>query len=186
MNSYQECKQVILDELRQSLDAVEPEQTDVLIDKILKARKVFVVGVGRVMLMLQAFAKRLNHIGVEAYFVGEINEPAITGDDMLILGSGSGESAIPVTISKVAQKYHPQMIYIGSNLNSTIAGACDVCVRIPCRTKLALADEIPTTQPMSSLFEQSLLLYLDIVSMMIVFRKGIVVTDLWQKHANLE
>ena len=186
MDNYIDCKQLILNELSQSLGAISPEQTDRLIDDILKARKVFVVGVGRVMLMLQAFAKRLNHIGVEAYFVGEINEPAITGDDLLILGSGSGESAFPVVISKVAQKYHPRMAYLGSNLNSTIAAASDIAVRIPCRTKLALPDEIPSEQPMSSLFEQSLLLYLDTVSMMIVRRKGIVVSDLWQKHANLE
>ena len=186
MTSYEQCKQTLLDELTQSLGAVEPAQTDALITEILQAQKVFVIGVGRVMLMLQAFAKRLNHIGVEAYFVGEINEPAVTANDLLILGSGSGESAFPVAIAKVAQKYHPRMAYVGSNRNSTIAGMCDVMVRIPCRTKLALADEIPSNQPMSSLFEQSLLLYLDTVCLMIVRRRGIVIPDLWQKHANLE
>lgn len=186
MDNDTDCRQLILDELTRSLNAVSPAQTDVLIDEILSAHKVFVVGVGRVMLMLQAFAKRLNHIGVEAFFVGEINEPAITKDDLLILGSGSGESAFPSAICKVAQKYHPRIAYIGSNLNSTIAVASDIVVRIPCRTKLNLPDEIPSVQPMSSLFEQSLLLYLDTVSMMIVRRKGIVISELWHKHANLE
>ncbi len=186
MNSYEQSKQTILSELTRSLGAVEPAQTDVLIAEILQARKVFVVGVGRVLLMMQAFVKRLNHIGVEAYFVGEINEPAVTEDDLLIVGSGSGESAFPVTIAKVAGKYHPRMAYIGSNPNSTVAGLCDVMVRIPCRTKLALTDEIPSAQPMSSLFEQSLLLYLDTVCLMIVNQRGIVIADLWQKHANLE
>lgn len=186
MNRYDDCRQLILDELSRSLGAVAPEQTDALIAEILKARKVFVVGVGRVLLMLQAFAKRLNHIGVDAYFVGEINEPAITAEDLLILGSGSGESAFPVVISKVAQKYRPRMAYIGSNLNSTIASVCHIAVCIPCKTKLALVGEIPSQQPMSSLFEQSLLLYLDTVSMMIVRQKSIVIADLWPKHANLE
>lgn len=186
LNRYEDCKQIVLNELAESLGAVEPAQTEALIEEILKARKVFAVGVGRVMLMLQAFVKRLNHIGVEAYFVGEINEPAITPDDLLILGSGSGESAFPTVIAKVAGKYKPRMAYIGSNPNSTIAGLCQVIVRIPCRTKLALADEIASEQPMSSLFEQSLLLYLDTVCLMIIRRKEIVISDLWQKHANLE
>lgn len=186
MNSYAACKQTILSELEQSLGAVAPEQTEALIGEILRARKVFVVGVGRVLLMLEAFAKRLNHIGVEAYFVGENNEPAITEQDLLILGSGSGESAFPVAISKVAQKYRPRMAYIGSNLHSSIASVCDITVRIPCRTKLALPDEIPSAQPMSSLFEQSLLMYLDTVCLMIVRRQDILIPSLWQKHANLE
>ncbi len=186
MTSYEQCKQTVLEELAGSLGAVQPEQTEALIAEILAARKVFVIGVGRVLLMLQAFAKRLNHSGVEAYFVGENNEPAVTADDLLIVGSGSGESAFPVAIAKVAQKYRPRMAYIGANRNSTIAGLCDIMVRIPCRTKLALPDEIPSDQPMSSLFEQSLLLYLDTVCLMVVRRRGIVIHDLWLKHANLE
>ena len=186
MNSYQDASQLVLHELTLSLSAVDPQQTEALLQSILGARKVFVVGVGRVMLMLQAFAKRLNLLGVQTYYVGEINEPAITQDDLLLFGSGSGESAFPAVISKVAQKYHPRMGYIGSNVNSTIAAACDFIVRLPCRTKLALPDEITSQQPMSSLFEQTLLLYLDTVSLMLIRRQNIVLADLWQKHANLE
>lgn len=59
-------------------------------------------------------------------------------------------------------------------------------VRIPVQTKLYLEDEISSNQPMSSLFEQSLLLLGDIVAKMIVERKQINLKSLWQYHANLE
>lgn len=59
-------------------------------------------------------------------------------------------------------------------------------VRIPVRTKHYLADEIDSAQPMTSLFEQSLLLLGDIVAKMIIERRGLDMKALWRYHANLE
>ena len=70
--------------------------------------------------------------------------------------------------------------------NSSLAPITDLMVRIPVQTKLYLEDEISSNQPMSSLFEQSLLLLGDIVAKMIVERKQINLKSLWQYHANLE
>ena len=184
---YKKYNKIILGELNAALNAVDGKQAEKLADAIIAARKVFVVGVGRVLLMLQAFAKRLNHLGVETWFVGEINEPAITPDDLLIVGSGSGETAIPVAIAKIAEKHKARIAYIGSNMDSTVAKAAQMIVRIPCRTKLALPDELASAQPMSSLFEQSLLLLCDTLAFMIIEKKSIKdIHALWQKHANLE
>jgi len=176
----------VLAELEQSLSAVTQEMAEALCTELLAARKVFVIGVGRVMLMMQAFAKRLNHLGIETYFVGEINEPAITERDLLVIGSGSGETAIPVAISQVAKRFDPQIVHIGSNMESTISRASDIHVRIPCRTKLNRPDEIHSFQPMSTLFEQALLLFLDCICVMLIEEKRIDVPSLWQLHANLE
>ena len=77
-------------------------------------------------------------------------------------------------------------MHIGSNPNSEMKDIADFMVRIPVRTKFYLPDEIDSAQPMTSLFEQSLLLYLDTVCLMVVRRRGIVIHDLWLKHANLE
>jgi len=59
-------------------------------------------------------------------------------------------------------------------------------VRIPVRTRLYLGDEIDSVQPMTSLFEQSLLLFGDIVAKMLIERHQIDLKSLWQYHANLE
>jgi 6-phospho-3-hexuloisomerase len=183
---FHEVNQVIMKELITCMAAIEGQEAVDMVRRILSARKVFAIGVGRVMLMLQAFVKRLNHLGIEAYYVGEINEPAITSDDVLLVTSGSGESAVPVAIAKVAEKYGPAILYVGSNTQSTIARMAEAALRIPCQTKLNLPGEIPSAQPMSSMFEQSLLLTLDTLAYMIILEKGIVLKDLWQRHANLE
>lgn len=184
---FNKAKITVLSELDMVFEQVDEVSVAQLSKAICNAEKVFVVGVGRVLLMMQAFVKRLNHLGIEANFVGAIDEPAITDKDLLIVGSGSGESVIPLAIVKIARKYNVQIIHIGSNVNSSMTPYEDAFVRIPCRTKLNLEDEIDSHQVMSSLFEQSLLLLADMVAMMIVEKKNISdLHALWKKHANLE
>ena len=187
MAGFRENWKLILGEIATALSAVSDEDVERLVEAILGAEKVFVVGLGRVLLSLQAFVKRLNHLGVRAWFVGEMNEPAITARDLLIVGSGSGESAVPVAIAGIAKKHGARTVLLGSNGRSTLARTTDFFVRIPVRTKLALADEIPSRQIMSSLFEQCLLIVGDAVALRILERKSITdLASLWSLHANLE
>jgi 6-phospho-3-hexuloisomerase len=183
---FAECYGLALGEIRQALEAVDPAQVEALVDALLEAEQVFVIGVGRVMLSLQAFAKRLNHLGVRTFCVGDIDEPAITERDLLVVGSGSGESAVPVAIARIADRHGARIAHIGSNPHSSLAPLTDVLVRIPVRTKLQLPDEIASAQIMSSLFEQSLYVLGDAVALMIVRRRQLVMHDLWRYHANLE
>lgn len=184
--NFQSLSTEVLCEVNKALSLISDEHAAAVVEQLISARKVFAIGVGRVMIVLQAFVKRLNHLGIEAYYVGEINEPAITDEDVLIVASGSGESVIPVAIERVALKFKPTVIYIGSNLSSTAAGMSNLQLRIPCKTKLNLEDELQSVQPMSSLFEQSLLLTLDTLAFMIVEKKNLIMKELWLKHANLE
>ena len=161
-------------------------QVEQLIDAVLAADQVFFVGVGRVLLSLQAIAKRWAHLGIKTHFVGEITEPAITERDLLIVGSGSGTTLFPAGIAQKAHKIGAKVVHIGSNPNSDLKDIIAFMVRIPVRTKYYLDDEIDSRQPMTSLFEQSLLLLGDIVAKMIVDRRELDMKALWKYHANLE
>lgn len=183
---YKENVDIVLSECQKILMAVSEEDTKVLIDKIMSAEKVFFVGVGRVMLSLKAVAKRLAHIGIDTHIVGEITEPAIKRGDVLIAASGSGESIFPKEIAKKAKALGAEVIMIGSNRESTLATVADYMVRVPTNTKMKFADEIASQQIMTSLFEQFLLLYGDIIAKIIVEKNNIDMDSLWEYHANLE
>ena len=88
--TYAENRALVLQELDAALSAVDPASVRALMDLVAGAQQVFFVGVGRVLLSLEAIAKRWAHLGVRAHIVGEITEPAITDQDVLIVGSGSG------------------------------------------------------------------------------------------------
>ena len=174
-------------ELERTLKSIDPSQLERLKNEILKADQVFFVGVGRVMLALQCMCKRLAHLGIKAHYVGEITEPAIKKDDLLIVGSGSGGSLFPLGIAKKARAaVDCTIVHIGSNPNSEMKEIADFMVRIPVRTKLYLEDEIDSCQPMTSLFEQSVLLLGDVLAKMIIDAENLDMKGLWQYHANLE
>ncbi|MBR0282164.1 MAG: sugar isomerase [Oscillibacter sp.] len=184
---YERTSEQVLAELGATLGSVNPTELERLADEILNAEQVFFVGVGRVMLALQCVCKRLAHLGVRAHYVGEITEPAITERDLLIVGSGSGGSLFPLGIAKKAREtVNCKIAHIGSNPNSDMREIADFMVRIPVRTKNYLPDEIDSCQPMTSLFEQSVLLLGDILAKMIIERKHLEMRSLWQYHANLE
>lgn len=176
----------IIKELDQTLCAISDEEVNSLIKEIKQARKVFFVGVGRVLLSLQAIAKRLAHLGIDTVIVGQITEPAITDKDLLIVGSGSGETIFPLAIARKAKSFNARVAHIGSNPNGSMREYVDIFVRIPVQTKLNLPNEIQSVQPMTSLFEQSLLLLGDSIALSLVKETQLDLHSLWQYHANLE
>lgn len=184
--SYEDTVRGITGECKDTLLKVRPEEVQTFIETLLSSQKVFFTGVGRVMLSLEAIAKRLAHLGIATYCVGQITEPAITDKDTLVVGSGSGESMIPVAMARKAKGFGAKIVYIGANPQSTMAKLADVTVRIPARTKLYLPDETQSIQPMTSLFEQCLLLLGDTAAKMIIEQNNIKMEELWRCHANLE
>lgn len=184
--SFSDVQSGIVAELGATMGQISSTEVDALITEIQKADRVFFVGVGRVLLSLQAIAKRLAHLGIDTVVVGQITEPAISTNDLLIVGSGSGQSAIPLAIATKAHQLGARVAHIGSNPNSAMSEFADVFVRIPVQTKLGLPNEVPSIQPMTSLFEQSLLLLGDSVALMLVQQGDLDLHSLWRHHANLE
>lgn len=184
---YHETSNDVLSELRQTVESIDPAELERLTEAILGAEQVFFVGVGRVLLSLQAICKRLAHLGIKTHYVGEITEPAIRPTDLLIVGSGSGSSLFPLGIARKAREVADcTIVHIGSNPNSPMKEVSDFMVRIPVRTKFYLEDEIESVQPMTSLFEQALLIVGDILAKMIVDYRHLDMKGLWRYHANLE
>ncbi|QWA10008.1 SIS domain-containing protein [Sodalis ligni] len=183
---YHQTESAIIKELENTMGSIAADDVLALVEHIQRAEKVFFVGVGRVLLSLEAIAKRLAHLGIKTYIVGQITEPAITKNDLLIVGSGSGESMFPLGIAKKARSFGAAVAHIGSNPGSSMREHTDIFVRIPVQTKLDRPDEVHSIQPMTSLFEQALLLLGDTIALMIVREKNIDMHNLWQFHANLE
>ncbi len=184
---YEAASEAVLAELKKTMESIDPDSLEKLVQEILKADQVFFVGVGRVMLALQCVCKRFAHLGIKTHFVGEITEPAIKKDDLLIVGSGSGGSLFPLGIAKKARAAADcKIVHVGSNPNSEMKDIADFMVRIPVRTKNYLDDEIDSCQPMTSLFEQSVLLLGDVLAKMIIEQKQLDMRSLWRYHANLE
>jgi len=185
-DSYQKLVQVVTNEIHEVLSRVSTEEVYNLVEAIMAAEKVFVFGVGRVFLALKFIAKRLAHLGVDTQVVGSITEKAIGSNDLLLIASGSGESKLPVEISRIAKKYQAKLGLITSATESTIKEMADLVVHLPSPTKNDSNFGVQSVQPMTNLFDQSLHIFGDVLSIIIQNKKGLSDEELWKYHANLE
>ncbi|EEV40455.1 6-phospho 3-hexuloisomerase [Enterococcus casseliflavus EC20] len=186
ISTFNENEEKILEEISATMNKISEEEIVLLLEAIFQSKRVFFIGVGRVLLILEAIAKRWAHLGIDTVIVGEITEPAITKDDLLIVGSGSGESLIPLAITKKAKSFEAKIAHIGANGNSSISQYADFFIQIPVQTKFTKENETASVQPMTSLFEQVLLILGDTLSLLIINRNKIDLHTLWEYHANLE
>ena len=173
----------ILEELGRSLGAVGPA-ADALADAVLGARRVYVAGAGRSGLMLRAFAMRLMHLGLTSYVVGESVTPAIGAGDLLLIGSGSGETESLCCMARRCRALGAQLAVVTTNPKSAIAALAETVVAVPAPAKDA--GGTASIQPMGSLFEQTLLLLLDSTALTLMERMGLTGEQMYGRHANIE
>ncbi len=186
MNDQKTITKQIIAEIETVLAQVDSAEVDRLIAELMTAEKVFFFAVGRVMLSLECLAKRLAHLGIDCQVVGAITEKPITPRDLLLIASGSGESKLPVEIARIAKAKGARLGIITSARSSTIRGLADFAVHLPCPTKNDLAAGVKSIQPLSTLFDQSLHIFGDVLAIQVQHHKGLKTEDLWQYHANLE
>lgn len=196
-NNYKINTNLIVGEIGNILSEVKVKQTDNLIKQIILAERVFLVAIGRVNLSLQCFGKRLSHLGFKIELVGSLTEKPATKKDLLIVASGSGESIIPLHITKKAKKIGCKILHITSAKKSSIRKLANYVVELNApikKTKSIVKDSLSDSasktknsiQPMSTLFDQALHIYGDIVSVQIIEKLKLNKINLWKNHANLE
>lgn len=170
----------VLKDLEKVLAAVPEEETDRLLEAIVRAPRVFIYGLGRSGLMARACAMRLVHMGREATIVGGTTTPAICTDDLLVVCSRTGRSPILQHAVNLAHSENASAAVVVGLPDAPLLSDADLVVRLP--VELAEREQF---QPMGSLFEQALLLYLDGLVVSLMDRLGISAEQMERVHFNL-
>lgn len=175
-------------ELAETLSRVDSVQVGALVDEIAKAKNVFVAGAGRSLLMLRGSAMRMMHLGISAHVVGDVTTPALQPGDLLVIGSGSGETGGTVNIAGKAKKFGGRRAVVTIFPESTLGKMADVAVRLPSYTNKLPAgpDNQPSTMHCGNVFEESLLILCDAVVETLAGKVGIKTDQSFSRHANLE
>ena len=177
---------LILQELNDTLPQLDEPQVEAFLTELTRPnRRVLLMGVGRVLIALKAWVKRLSHLGIDINYVGSENEQPLHEGDLLVVGSSSGESVLPVAIATIAKKLGATVAYVGCSPESTVSRLAETRLLLRGRTKYACANEYPSRQPMSQLFEQQLFLLGDVIALELMARNGWTEADIKRHHANL-
>lgn len=176
----------VVEELNQTVDLISDEETETLVNKILESKKIFVAGAGRSGFMGKSFVMRMMHMGFDAYVVGETVTANLEKGDLLIIGTGSGETKTLVPIAEKAKSLGGTVAAVTISPESTIGKLADIVVKLPGSPKDRSEGHYKTIQPMGSLFEQTMLLVYDALILRMMDKKGLDSTKMYGKHANLE
>ncbi|MHC4549569.1 MAG: SIS domain-containing protein [Planctomycetota bacterium] len=172
--------QPILQDLQRILDAVSPEKTGAFLKAIRMARRAFMYGVGRSGLVARMFGMRLVHLGRDATIVGDTTTPAIRRGDLLVICSRTGQSPVLHHMERLAHRERALVAAVVGMPEAPITDGADLVVRLP--LEVAAGER---NQPMGSLFEQALLLYLDGVVLALMSELKKTVADMERVHSNL-
>ena len=113
----------------------------------------------------KVFAMRLMHLGYEVYVLGETITPSVQEGDLFIAISGSGTTKGVLMDAKSAQEKDLTLLVFTSDSQAALAQFADEMVIIPGATKTRSG--IDSIQLLSSLFDQTLHITLDVLYLML-------------------
>ena len=186
-SQFRQTSKRINDEVNHVLKEIDEQQIDLFMDDVLSKKRIFIAGVGRTGLMMKSFSMRLMHLGLKVFYIGETNTPSVNHNDLLIVGSGSGETLSLVSITEKAKNLGVKMVLFTIDDLSTIANKASRIIKISAPSpKLQKSNKLDSIQPMGSLFEQSLLITLETIVVLLMERLGLDSEMMFKNHANLE
>ena len=177
---------VVMSEITGVAEKVDRAQVESLATALTAADRIFVTGEGRSGFMARAFAMRLMHLGLPVFVLGETTTPAVTGNDTLVAVSGSGTTGNTVRVAEQAAALGAVVCAITTDPSSPLGATAAGHLVIPAATKYRRADEAPTIQPLSSLFDQATHIALDVVCLTIAEARGVDNASAAKAHANTE
>jgi 6-phospho-3-hexuloisomerase len=164
--------------VRATVSAVPDDVHDAFVRGVLESDQIVVAGRGRSGMMASAFARRLGQMGLRAWGLDDTTVPRLGPGDTLVACTGSGETPTVLSLMRTARSGGARVLAV------TRSGAedgltADVVVELP-------VPQGGTIYPLGTLFEASLLAYLDQVVVDLITALGATESDLGARHTNLE
>lgn len=158
---------MISEEIFSVINQIDDLQLDEVVNQLDKNKRIFISGEGRSGLVGKCFAIRLMHLGYLVSIVSDTLVPAMQKEDVLIALTGSGTSEHTLLDIKKAKNKKCKIFTFTSKMNSEAALLSDVNVIIPATIRSDSGSDRKSNQLLGSLFDQSLHVVLDAITIKI-------------------
>jgi 6-phospho-3-hexuloisomerase len=193
----QDMMRLMAGRIRDIADSLSDQEIEQLVEEILHARRVYVMGAGRSGLVAKAFAMRLMHLGLSSFVVGETITPAMSQDDLVVVFSGSGKTKTVADIAETVKEIGGRVALITSNGDSRIGKIADVIVIIEHQRDHVkdegaefeirqMMGEHKSFAPLGTLFETAAMVFADAVISRLMEITKTDEKELKNRHANIE
>jgi len=151
---------------------------------IVEAKCIQVFGIGRMKCSVRAFTMRLMHMGLNAHVVFDTTWPNIGPGDLLIVNCSC--TTIGYTVMQFAKTEGAKIMAITADPTSKAAALCDFTVSLRGQVHGGRDYEIPSSQPMAALFEQTLFVFEDIIIQLLMKKLNITAEQMAKRRTNLD
>jgi 6-phospho-3-hexuloisomerase len=177
----------ILKELEHNALAIDDEQAAQFIAQIRNAKHIFLQGAGRSGIAIRGFANRLSHLGFSVSVVGEISSPHTKPGDLVIIGSGSGETGSLKSLAQKAVDSGVDVALVTMKKDSSIGKLASSVLVLPGTMKEQNERAAGVfSQPMGSAFEQLCFITYDAIVLELMAQLGETSDSMFKRHADLE
>ncbi|WP_414841505.1 6-phospho-3-hexuloisomerase [Enterococcus saccharolyticus] len=176
--------QTIMNEINEVMTLVDNQQIEAALPYFQKNKRIFVTGAGRSGFQAKGFAMRLMHIGYQDYVMGETITPSIQKGDTWVAISGSGTTKGIIADTQAAKKLGLAIVVLTSDVTSPLAALADCVIVIPGATKTGAG--IKSVQLLSTLFDQTVHITLDALTLKLAQRDDTSNADALHEHVNVE
>ena len=184
MLKYKEIVEKVLEEHRKVFLDVNEEEIEKLLQAIGEAKCIQVFGMGRMKCAVRAFVMRLMHMGFNAHVVYDTTCPNIGKGNLLIVNCAC--TSVDYLVMQLAKKAGAKVVAITAHPESKAGKLCDFTVRLCGQVHPGRKGEIPSIQPMASLFEQTIFILEDIIVQLLMEKLNINAQQMAKRHTNLD
>lgn len=176
----------ILKELEEVFSRVDSNAVDSLMDAVIKAKRIFFIGVGREGMATRAFAMRVMHMGKECHWAWDDTTPNVGPEDLFVITSGSGEIGHIHFVAEMAKAAGATIAVVTGTPDRKTPAVADLILWVPACVYKGKDNVVPSIQPMGCLFEQSLFILFDMMIIMMAEKQGISFDKMAARHRNIE
>jgi 6-phospho-3-hexuloisomerase len=169
----------ILAEVKDTLDRIDAAAADAVVDALIKARVIFIYGVGRSGLVGKAFSVRLVQMGLDVHFIGDTTTPIVEKEDLVLIISNTGETWSALQTANIIGRLGATVVSITSSHHSKLARASLITVEIAPHRNEKKVDVVP----MGTLFEDATFIFLDSIVPELMQKLGQTAQSMYKRHA---
>ena len=177
----------VIDEHKKVFEKQDLNELSSLMEEIKKAKRIFIMGVGREGIASRGFAMRLMHLGKETHWIWDDTTPGMEKGDLFIAINGSGKIGHIHYVVEEAKKTGAKICVVTGSPKEKTPAIADLVLFVPALVYNGTDDRVvPSKQPMGNLFEQHLFLLFDIIIMILSKEMNVSYEEMSKRHRNIE
>ena len=152
----------------EALLAIDQKEIDAMVEAIAAAKRIYVAGWGRAGNVIKLMSMNCSQLGLKTFVVGDNSTPSIHEGDLLIIGSGSGETDTMKILAEQAKEHGATLALVSGNPESTMGKLADLNIKVP------------------AAFYQVVPMLNDCIMSQLADKLGVTFADVMYNHNNLE